>query len=51
MEDVLVENIKDKDLSQTVQDFVDSRATKMVVTEVADDNWKIVATVPRRGGN
>ena len=49
MEQVRMDEIKNKDLLQTIQDFVDSDAVEMLVTKVADDNWTIIATVPKTG--
>jgi len=47
MENEQINNIKNKDLLQHIQDYVDSRAIKMVINRVADDNWSIIATVPK----
>lgn len=48
MKDVRMNNVKDKDLIQIIDDFVNlSKAEKLIVTKVATDNWKIVATVPK----
>jgi len=47
MKNVKMNKVKDKDLIQTVDDFVNlSKAEKVVITKVAADNWTIVATVP-----
>ena len=50
MENEQIVNIKNKDLLQTIKDYIESKAVKMVVTRIADDNWSIVATVPKPGG-
>ena len=47
MENEQLLNIKDKDLVQTIKDYIDSKAVKMVIAKVKEDNWSIVATVPK----
>jgi hypothetical protein len=48
MKNVKMNKVKDKDLIQTIDDFVNlSNAEKVVITKVAADNWTIVATVPK----
>ena len=50
MENVQMNNIKDSDLIQIIDDFVNlSKAVKLVVTKIGDNNWTIVATVPAAG--
>ena len=50
-ENVKADNILNKNLGKTVQDFVRSKAVKMVLTKKAEDDWTVVATVPKAGGN
>lgn len=48
-EDEEIDGVTNDNLMTTIQDYIDSKASKIVIIKVADDNWTVIGTVPKAG--